>query len=81
MNNPAHLARLRWQCRRGMLELDVLVMRFFEKSYLQLPVDEQATFERLLNCNDQQLFEWLMGYEQPEDIAFCKMVEKIRSLN
>lgn len=71
-------ARLRWQCRRGMLELDVLLGKFLEQAYLNLSEADQTLFVQLLACNDQELFMWLTGKEIPNDPNLLIMVEKIR---
>ena len=70
--------RLRWACRRGMLELDVLLGNFLEEAYLALPSDEQNQFVELLSCEDQELFNWLTGKEKPTDQIIENMVEKVR---
>jgi antitoxin CptB len=71
-------SQLRWSCRRGMLELDVLLGHFLEEAYGALPAVEQAIFVRLLNENDQDLFMWLTGQSITEDQELALMVEKIR---
>lgn len=71
-------ARLRWSCRRGMLELDVLLGNFLEKAYLQLDLAGQELFVKLLDYSDQDLFEWLTGKKQPVDQDIQWIVEKIR---
>ena len=72
------LSRLRWSCRRGMLELDVLLGHFLEEAYSDLTSEHQVLFVKLLECNDQDLFDWLTAKKPAaeKDIAF--MVEKIR---
>lgn len=70
--------RLRWQCRRGMLELDVLLGGFLEDAYTSLSAQEQALFVKLLECSDQDLFMWLTGKTQPTDPDIILMVEKVR---
>lgn len=70
--------RLRWSCRRGMLELDVLLEKFLESAYLKLDAQEQAIFVKLLDCSDQDLFNWFMAKEIPADPNFAEMVNKIR---
>ena len=45
-------ARIRWACRRGMLELDVLFMPFVEEAYDSLSAEQQAIFQRLLTEED-----------------------------
>jgi len=70
-------ARLKWACRRGMLELDVLFLPFVEQAYEQLSSKEQQVFERLLTCQDPELFAWFMGHEQCEDQELNAMVQFI----
>ena len=52
-----------WQCRRGLLELDCLLIPFFKTTYIRLSSDDQRQFVALLKENDQQLLNWLI-YEQ-----------------
>ncbi len=70
-------ARLKWACRRGMLELDVLFMPFVDEAYDDLSVKDQFTFERLLTCQDPELFAWFMGHETCEDSELNAMVQFI----
>ena len=70
-------ARLKWACRRGMLELDVLFMPFVDEAYDGLTSDQQFTFERLLTCQDPELFAWFMGHQVCEDKALNEMVSII----
>ncbi len=51
--------RLRWQCRRGMLELDVILNRFVDQHWQSLDNRLKAELEKLLSCSDQQLQKWL----------------------
>ncbi len=71
-------SRLRWSCRRGMLELDVLLGNFLEEVYVSLNEEEQLQFVQLLSENDQDLFMWLTGKEKPLNADFAAMVERIR---
>lgn len=70
-------ARLKWACRRGMLELDVLFMPFVEEAYDHLSDKDKQIFERLLTCQDPELFAWFMGHETCEDEELNKMVQFI----
>jgi antitoxin CptB len=72
------MARLKWACRRGMLELDVLLGNFLENAYSRLTLDEKKTFVALLSHSDPELFSWLMGTSVPEDAALLKIVNQIR---
>ncbi len=58
---------LRWQCRRGMLELDLMLGRFLDEAYSLLNPSEQADFRRLLATPDQTLYQWLIGQTTPEE--------------
>jgi len=69
--------RLRWACRRGMLELDVLFMPFVEEAYDSLSTKEKQVFERLLEEQDPVLFAWFMGHEICEDKELNDMVQFI----
>jgi len=70
-------ARLKWACRRGMLELDVLFIPFVEDAYDNLSEDEQVTFERLLTEQDPDLFAWFLGHKTCEDKELNAMVQLI----
>ncbi|MCC2666247.1 MAG: cptB [Gammaproteobacteria bacterium] len=70
--------RLRWACRRGMLELDVLLGNFLEEAFLFLPESEQALFIKLLDASDQDLFLWLTGKVIPSDQSLIPVIKKIR---
>jgi antitoxin CptB len=69
--------RLRWACRRGMLELDVLFMPFVEEAYDDLSDQNKLIFERLLEGEDPELFAWFMGHEICEDQELNSMVQLI----
>ncbi len=58
------ILQLRWQCRRGMLEIDIILSRYLSESYEKSSLIEQAIFESLLTENDQQLFLWFTGREE-----------------
>lgn len=70
-------ARLKWACRRGMLELDVLFMPFVDEAWEQLSDENKVIFERLLTCQDPELFAWFMGHEKCEDQQLNSMVQLI----
>jgi len=70
-------AKLRWACRRGMLELDVLLAPFVEEGYDALSEQQKADFERLLACDDPDLFAWFMGHNRSDDAAIQALIELI----
>ena len=70
------LRRLRWQCRRGLLELDLMFVRFLEQRYSALSVAEQSDFQRLLEQPDQTLLAWLQGQQEtPSDLKM--IIDKV----
>ena len=74
----AEIQRLRWQCRRGMLELDLLLNRFLDQGYAQLSEEARADFVRMLGEQDQSLFDWLMNQVEPPESAYASLVKRIR---
>lgn len=76
---PETAARLRYQCRRGMLELDAILQPFFEHHFKLLTLENQRIFERLLTCNDQELYHWFIGHDLPEDTELRHLVLLIKS--
>ncbi|GMQ89612.1 MAG: succinate dehydrogenase assembly factor 2 [Gammaproteobacteria bacterium] len=73
------LARVRWKCRRGMLELDLLLKAFLELGYQGLDGPGQQRFDAMLDYPDAVLLEWFMGRIRPTDKDVAQLVEKIRS--
>jgi antitoxin CptB len=55
--------RLRWHCRRGMKELDVLLQRWLDRRYDSASNDERASFEALLGLSDPELAGYLLRGE------------------
>lgn len=72
-----NINRLRWQCRRGMLELDLLLLPFFEKHYLELSLSNQRLFEELLDYEDQDIYQMLIDTESVKDPTLRLLVEAI----
>lgn len=69
--------RLYWHSRRGMWELDLLLIPFLEQRYDSLNADDQAAFRQLITEEDQDLFGWLMRREWPADEALRRIVKMI----
>ncbi|WP_028240507.1 FAD assembly factor SdhE [Stutzerimonas azotifigens] len=77
MTDQTELNRLFWHSRRGMLELDVLLVPFVKEVYPQLDAEDQARYRKLLACEDQDLFGWFMERSEPEDADLLRMVRMI----
>lgn len=72
--------RLRWKCRRGMLELDILLCKFFDEHYDTLTEYERETFAKLLAQEDIVLYAWFMEAEEPQEPAMKMLVARIVAL-
>jgi len=77
MYTEEDIKRLVWQCRRGMLELDVLLGPFVQDVFRDLSAEDQESFVRLLACEDTDLFVWFMQRGEPEDDGLKHMVRMI----
>lgn len=71
--------RLYWHCRRGMLELDLLLQRFLDAHYDSILDVEKRTFAALLDYPDAVLFDLLMGRSVTADKELAHVIEKIRT--
>jgi antitoxin CptB len=69
----------RWQCRRGMLELDLLLNNFVDKKGATLTQQEKESFELLLSYPDQTLLDLLLGNSVSSDPSISALVLQIQS--
>lgn len=74
------LKRVRWRCRRGMRELDRLFDRWLDREWERSSDAQRGVFLQLLECEDDRLWRWFMGYEACPDAALQPLVERIRTL-
>ncbi|MDZ4811382.1 MAG: succinate dehydrogenase assembly factor 2 [Pseudomonadota bacterium] len=77
---PEQLSKLRWRCRRGTQELDLLLMRFIVHRAATAETAEMLAFERLLACEDRDLQRWFLAYAACPDPDLSALVDAIRSL-
>ena len=71
--------RLRWRARRGLLENDILLSRFFKTELMQLSVQELNTLDELLRLDDNDLLDLLMGRKLSGDAKFVPLIARIRA--
>jgi antitoxin CptB len=76
--DPQELGRLRWRCRRGMKELDVLLARYVEQRFCGASTAEQEAFRRLLDADDTALYGYCLGSEPPPP-RFASLIDSITS--
>jgi antitoxin CptB len=77
--DATELARLRWRCRRGLLENDLILERFMEARGARLSDDEVAGLDRLLGLSDNELWDLLAGRAEPDDAALSPLVAALRA--
>lgn len=78
-DSPLSKNQLRWRCRRGMQELDVLLLNYLEQHYDQAGTDEQQAFSRLLKTQDDVLWDWLSGRGLPDDPSTSQLIQRIQA--
>ncbi len=61
------LERVRWRCRRGLLELDIVLGRFIEQRYAGLDEAQQLAFDALLDMPDTTLWDMITGKAAPQE--------------
>ena len=69
------LRKLEWRCRRGMKELDLLLVRYLRNRYSQASAAERDAFERFLELPDPEIARYLVRGATPEDpteAALCR---------
>lgn len=71
--------RLRWRCRRGTREMDLLLERFLAAAGAGLDDDARRALERLLDQSDQDILDWIAERSAPPDAALAAVVDRIRT--
>lgn len=70
--------KIRFQTRRGLLELDLVLGRFMEREFEQLNDEELAAFVEILEFQDQDLLALVNGYTQTEKTHLIPLLDRIR---
>jgi antitoxin CptB len=76
---PPDLGRLRWRCRRGMKELDLLLARYMDERFCDAPAPEQEAFRLLLDVQDPVIYAYCLGQEAPPT-HFAALIARIRAI-
>ena len=74
-----HLRKLRWQCRRGIKEVEVLLVPFYDLCFPQLSQQDQLLFEKLLEQHDVDMFEWFTHRSVPGEQDIARIVQMVLS--
>ncbi len=74
----SHTSRLRWLCRRGMKELDLLLINYLDNIYPSADASDQQAFESLLEMADPDLYTLVTGKTQSDDVQVMRVIEVLR---
>jgi len=74
------LDRIRWRCRRGLLELDLILKRFLENHFDLLDAGQRDLFNQLLDESDNDLLDWALGRGEPRDPRYLPVIELLRAV-
>lgn len=72
------LSRLRWRCRRGIKEMDMVLQRFLEHDYALLDDRQKLLFDRMLDETDLDLLDWLLGRSRPRNSDYEELLQRFR---
>lgn len=78
MGDKPAIGLLQWRCRRGTKELDKILNGFLEEDYAQATRSVQSAFVRLLECQDPDIYAWLLGAKQPDSAEIGLIVKILR---
>jgi antitoxin CptB len=73
-----YVQQLRWRSRRGLLELELLLLPFASDRLDQLSVDKLQAYERLLECEDLDIYDWLQQRSIPADASLIEIIAAVR---
>ena len=75
------LDRVRWRCRRGMLELDLVLNAFLERDFARLEPRKVEALCALLERPDPELLDYIMGHQEPAESDERELVGLMRTVN
>jgi antitoxin CptB len=80
MLTRTELDRLRWRCRRGLLENDLILTRFLDARGAAISDEEVVALDRLLGLGDNELWDLLAGRQEPADAAVKPLLDVLRAV-
>ena len=76
----SELDRVRWRCRRGLLELDLVLNGFAGARLESMTPAELELFHRLLDAADNDLWDWISGRAEPADGTLSGLIAQLRAV-
>jgi antitoxin CptB len=73
----AELGKLRWRCRRGMRELDVLLTRYVDDQYCDASESHRAAFRQLLDSQDPLIYDYFLGRREAPSLELASLIARI----
>jgi antitoxin CptB len=70
------MGKLRWRCRRGIKELDVLLERYLDERFCTATEHEREAFRQLLETQDTIIYAYCLGVEPPPE-RFAELIARI----
>jgi antitoxin CptB len=77
--DAVELRRLRWRCRRGLLENDLILARYLDARGEAITVEEAAALDRLLDLSDNELWDLICGRAEPADADLRPLLAALRA--
>ena len=77
--NVVPIGKLQWRCRRGTKELDHIFSRYLNNDYEAAPHPLQKAFVMLLEEQDPDVYDWLMGFSEPKNESLLSIIQQMRS--
>ena len=78
--DPAELGRLKWRCRRGLLENDLFIERFFRSHEQSLTAGLAAGLQQLMDLADNDLLDLFLARREPEGELDTPEVHRVLAL-
>ena len=72
-------ARLLWRCRRGIKEMDIILQEFINISYDQLNDEDKNAFSKLLDEQDLDILNWIIGKDKPANDRLANIINIIKT--
>jgi len=76
----ARINRLKWHCRRALLELDLVFQRFWAREGDELDAATEAALTRLLALEDHDLWALVSGREATDDAQLKGIIERLQQV-
>ncbi len=77
--NDTRVRRLRWRVRRGTRELDALFSGWLDERFATASAAQQQAFDELLDVQDPDLWDWVMGHARPQRADWQAIIDDIRA--